>query len=110
MATTQSTPRVNQKMLANHLGRTVRLVGRVTNVGNGVVDLQASDNGAVRILLSQSSGNDLQVGTVVEIIGKVADAQSVEEYNSTIFNPEFNMQNYDQMINLCTAFPQIFGS
>jgi len=107
---TLPTPRVNKEMLQRYPGKTVRLVGRVTGVGHGVFEMQAADNGIVKVEIAPGNSGNMQAGCVVEIVGKVKDNQTVEEYNSTLFNPEFNFETYNQMVVLAEQYPNIFHS
>ncbi len=95
-------------MLGRNQGKTVRLVGRVLGLGGNVMDLEASDKGKVQVTLSTNS-SDLQLSSIVEVIGKSTGPASMDEMLCSVWNPEFNLENYDQMILLAEQFPQIFG-
>jgi hypothetical protein len=67
MATGQETTRVNKSMLPTYIGRTVRAVGRVTGINNGVLEFMLSDGGSVSVHNSNGYDN----GTILEIIAQV---------------------------------------
>eukprot|EP01126_Amoeba_proteus_P025371 TRINITY_DN2533_c0_g1_i1.p1 TRINITY_DN2533_c0_g1~~TRINITY_DN2533_c0_g1_i1.p1 ORF type:complete len:113 (+),score=14.61 TRINITY_DN2533_c0_g1_i1:82-420(+) len=102
------TPRINKALLPSYVGSTVRLVARVTGKANGVVHVQTSDGGTVQVVLT-SNGDEYHIGGITEIIGRVREDETIEEFNNTTFNDNFNMENFDQLIRLTHYFPELFG-
>lgn len=77
----RSTPRVNGAMLRNFIGGNVRIVGRVGSVQGSQVQLEASDGVHVLVHRQAEAFETLDIGSVVEVIGKVLDERSVEAFN-----------------------------
>jgi replication factor A3 len=94
-----TTPRVNKALLAKYIGKTVRLVATVTGKRQESIEVQACDGGSVTVRLG-NQGDEYTVGGVCEIIGKVHEDLTIEEYNMTPWNPEFNMDNFNQLVFL----------
>lgn len=102
-----TTPRVNKELLPNYIGRTVRLVGTVKGKrSDGTVEIQTCDKGSVLVKIAGSS-DDYDVDTVCEIIGKVGDDLSIEEYNVSVWSPDFNMENFNQLV-CCLIYSHSF--
>jgi len=49
MDSSEPTPRVNAAMLKEHVGKKVRLVGKVMNTDGSAVTLEAADGGTVTV-------------------------------------------------------------
>lgn len=94
-----TTPRINKALLPKYVGRTVRLVGRVTGKRGGEVEVQTSDGGSVTVRTS-SGLDDYDAGMICEIIGKVHEDLTLEEYNMSVWNADFNMDNFNQLVRL----------
>ncbi|EGF82169.1 hypothetical protein BATDEDRAFT_23547 [Batrachochytrium dendrobatidis JAM81] len=86
MSKGSETPRINSSMLHKNVGRTVRLVGRISLLNAQQAILEASDKGQVNILLVQ--GSTVRQG-VVEILGRVEADMSVTEISSCMFDENY---------------------
>lgn len=91
-------PRVNAAKMADHVGQMVTLVGKVTSVNGGEATLEASDKGVVHV---KSLDGSAQYNTAfVQIIGRVSDPTNLEVMNVAEFGEDFDMDNYDKLVNL----------
>src|SRR3989338_3775522 len=97
-------PRVNGALLPGYLGRRVRLVGRVVDVTQGI--LETSDAMQVRILYQH--GQTPQ-STYIEVIGVVQSDGSIHEEMTVSFGETFHLGNYDQVIQLSALHPGPFS-
>lgn len=93
----QITPRVNKELLPKYVNRTVRVVGRVTGKRDNEVELETTD-GTITVRLNNSSGSEYSANLICEVIGKVREDSTIEEYNVSHWNEDFNMENYDQLV------------
>ncbi|KAI9599349.1 replication factor A protein 3 [Syncephalis fuscata] len=102
----QPTPRVDSAMLRDHIGDTVRLVGKVLQLQppNRAL-LEAADHGQVNIKLT----NDSTIGTrFVEVIGRVESNDTVQEYVTLDLGEDFDISLYQQMLPILKQHPQLF--
>ncbi|KAH6560709.1 hypothetical protein BASA50_005016 [Batrachochytrium salamandrivorans] len=106
MSRDKETPRINSSLLHKNIGRTVRLVGRLTLVNSQQAVLEASDKGQVNVLLAP--GSMVRAG-VIEILGRVESDMSVTELSSFMFNGDYDSESYDKMINIAASQPELFG-
>ncbi|KAJ8324575.1 hypothetical protein BDV3_004988 [Batrachochytrium dendrobatidis] len=106
MSKGSETPRINSSMLHKNVGRTVRLVGRISLLNAQQAILEASDKGQVNILLVQ--GSTVRQG-VVEILGRVEADMSVTEISSCMFDENYDADAYDKMVQIAHSQPQLFG-
>jgi replication factor A3 len=93
------TPRVNKTLLVNHIGRTVRLVGKIISHDNHsrIAILETSDNGQVHVQMNpMSSYNSL----FVEVIGKVNDDLSLKELTFTDFGNNFSKYRWSRLFGV----------
>ncbi|KAI0729841.1 replication factor A protein 3 [Fomitopsis betulina] len=68
-------PRVNAARLAQYIGRTVRLTGKVIRSQGDVAILQAPDGGEVSVKLNRDTH---LTSPIVEVIGTVIDAATIK--------------------------------
>jgi len=103
-----SIPRVNHAMLKSLVGQTVRVVGRVIETNDGIVVLQAADNGNVTI---QSNYGGAYTTQFAEVVGRVNDDLSLQEMQSVNFGNDFDMSIYAKMLELTNGkYRDLFNS
>ncbi|GAB9463705.1 hypothetical protein Gpo141_00001154 [Globisporangium polare] len=93
-------PRVNKKTLSAYIGRTVALVGSVESHMPTAVVLRASDGGIVNV--NPAPGSDYS-SKVVEVIGRVVDSETIQEFKATLFGEDFDLETYDQLVQLAQS-------
>eukprot|EP01098_Paradermamoeba_levis_P004928 TRINITY_DN2098_c0_g1_i4.p1 TRINITY_DN2098_c0_g1~~TRINITY_DN2098_c0_g1_i4.p1 ORF type:complete len:107 (-),score=14.16 TRINITY_DN2098_c0_g1_i4:27-347(-) len=98
-------PRVEGSSLRNHVGQTVRLVGRVKNSQSGRAVLEAADH--IDVVVLTNPGTQYMT-EYVEVIGQVTPEGSIKEVTWTSFGDQFDLDNYRQFLQLSTNFPEIF--
>ncbi|KAJ0405592.1 hypothetical protein ATCC90586_000369 [Pythium insidiosum] len=99
-------PRVNKKTLGAYVGRTVALVGLVESHQPTAVVLRASDGGMVNV--APQPGSDY-TSKYVEVIGRVQDSETIGEYAVTAFGENFELDTYDQFVQLAqTKYRHLF--
>ncbi|KAI8928452.1 replication factor A protein 3 [Entophlyctis helioformis] len=102
----EGTPRVNSALLLKNVGKTVRIVGKVTSINSTNAILEASDKGQVTVMLAMGSG--VRPG-VVEILGRVTNDVSVQEMSSCMFASDFDADSHDKMVMLAQEHSELFG-
>ncbi|DAZ95004.1 TPA: hypothetical protein N0F65_003630, partial [Lagenidium giganteum] len=90
-------PRVNKKTMGSYVGRTVALVGAVESHMPTAVVLRTSDGGHVNV--KPAPGSDYG-SKVVEVIGRVLDSETIQEFKATLFGENFDLESYDQLLQL----------
>ena len=97
------TPRCNASMLAAHVGRTVRVAGKVVSAAGAQTVVELSDGGQVQVAPAPGSAYGSQF---VEIIGEVADEGSgpmLKEQRATDLGDDFDLGDYDQLVRLASG-------
>mmetsp|Transcript_29111 Transcript_29111/g.38288 ORF Transcript_29111/g.38288 Transcript_29111/m.38288 type:complete len:109 (-) Transcript_29111:99-425(-) len=94
------TPRINGGLRSQFVGKTVLLVGRVLNQNGVNATIQASDGQAVQI--NRTPGQNYN-STFIEVTGQIQSDLSVQEYKSCEFGDNFNLQNYEALVQLATG-------
>ncbi|RLN88477.1 hypothetical protein BBJ28_00011989 [Nothophytophthora sp. Chile5] len=99
-------PRVNKKTMGAYVGRTVALVGAVESHTPTAAVLRTSDGEIVNVKPQPGSNYGSKV---VEVIGRVVDTETIQEFKATPFGDDFDLENYDQLVQLAqTKFRQLF--
>ncbi|RLN32428.1 hypothetical protein BBJ28_00002281 [Nothophytophthora sp. Chile5] len=99
-------PRVNKKTMGAYVGRTVALVGAVESHTPTAVVLRTSDGEIVNVKPQPGSNYGSKM---VEVIGRVVDTETIQEFKATLFGDDFDLENYDQLVQLAqTKFRQLF--
>ncbi len=78
-------PRVNFEFLGQHIGKRVRLVGKVEGVQGNSLQLRAADDGIVTVALRGAAPSDL----FIEVEGTVDSPTALREESSTGFGSNF---------------------
>ncbi|KAH6680217.1 replication factor A protein 3 [Halenospora varia] len=106
MADTLSTPRIQTPHLDAFTSRTVRLIGRVTQLRGeqATIDCQ----GALTAILNRDA--HLTVGHAVEIVGKVNSDLSVKVLRATDLGKEgdINWASVDAVVDATHRYQEIF--
>merc|ERR1711974_136370 len=90
------TPRVNQQLLGQYVGRSVRLVGKVLNMDHQNMVLESSDHAQVKVNFpAQITG--VEGSTFVEVIGKVNQDLSVRGTVALPFGDNFDLDNHNEL-------------
>ncbi|KAG2523664.1 hypothetical protein BBO99_00003583 [Phytophthora kernoviae] len=89
--------RVNKQTMTNFMGRTVALVGAVESHTPTAVVLRTSDGQLVNV--TPQPGSDYG-SKVVEVIGRVVDSETIQEFKTTLFGDNFDLETYDQFVQL----------
>ena len=97
-------PRVNGGFLPSFLGRRVRIVGKITDPNQGL--LEASDGVVVKI---HHQMGQTPTTPFVEVIGIVQSDGSIQEETTVSFGETFHLENYNNMLLLSTRFPAPFS-
>lgn len=82
---TAPAPRVNFELMANYIGKRVKLVGKVEGVQGQILRVKAADEGIVEVLLRSSVPEDL----FVEIDGTVESPNTLREESIAGFGNSF---------------------
>ncbi|KCV71613.1 hypothetical protein H696_01031 [Fonticula alba] len=98
--------RVGRSQLSKYVDRNVRFVGQVirTNPGHTAV-LAAPDGGEVIIILQSGTPVDSKF---IEVIGTVQPDQSIRELSITSFGDDFDMDNFNSLLQIIPKFPNLF--
>jgi len=104
MAEALSTPRITATYLDSFTSRTVRIIGKVTQL-RGEQALIDSD-GVVTVFLSRDS--HLQVGNAVEIVGKVNQDLSVKVLKATDFGTSFDFAAMTALVEANHRYKEIW--
>lgn len=105
-------PRVNKAFMPRYLGDIVRVVCRVVgyNQEKDTLTVETSDGGRVAVAISPDTAI-YPVGSVLEIIGRVEDdGASLQMFNLTPFNDDFDFENFERLLRLTHKFPSIFST
>uniref|UniRef100_M4C0N3 Replication factor A protein 3 n=1 Tax=Hyaloperonospora arabidopsidis (strain Emoy2) TaxID=559515 RepID=M4C0N3_HYAAE len=101
-----TSPRVNKKSMGAYVGHTVALVGAIESHSPTAVVLRTSDGGIVNV--TPQPGSDYG-SKVVEVIGRVVDSQTIQEFKTTLFGDTFDLDVYDQFVGLAqTKYKHLF--
>lgn len=102
-----SSPRVNASLLQAHLGKNVRIVGRVTDIDipTGSVTITSSDNIQVTSLpIENNPGElaayDLKAGSIVEFVCTPEGPNQVRRFHITDFGGNFDLDLHEQIVRL----------
>ncbi|TVY53336.1 Replication factor A protein 3 [Lachnellula cervina] len=108
MADTLSTPRILAPHLDAFQNRTIRLIGRVTQLRGETASIDAQ--GTVTAILNRDA--HLSVGHAVEIVGKVQGDLSVRVLQSTDFGAErdFDFAAAEALVDATHRYKEIFYS
>jgi hypothetical protein len=109
-------PRINGSLLSHYANYDVIFVGRVSKVNdNNTVEFKSSDN--CDVLVTMHDVQNISLNNVYEIVGTVTEDGSgiVQSEGSVAIqftedkDHEFDMENYDKMVNLCLYnYPNLF--
>lgn len=102
-----NTPRINKALLEHFVGTPVRLVGKVLQSKNNECIVESSDRQEVRLTLLASE-QVLELGQHAEFIGKVEKDLSISVQFFTNFGKQFDLENYDQLVELANLHHQLF--
>ncbi|RPA95225.1 replication factor A protein 3 [Choiromyces venosus 120613-1] len=100
----EQTPRINAPLLDQFVGRTIRLVGKVTAVHGNKATLDS--NGQVIAHLDRDS--TLRIGSAAELVAKVNPDRSVRVLTSTDFGDNLDMGVYGELVNICQQYKEVF--
>ncbi|KAL6052518.1 hypothetical protein QOT17_018507 [Balamuthia mandrillaris] len=100
-----ATPRVNKTFLNRYVGSAVRLVGVVKNKSPGKLIMGTSDGGEVMVHLKSDATH---TSTTVEVLGTVNKDLTLTEISSTSFGEDFDLNNYNQLVNFAHQFTELF--
>lgn len=78
-------PRVNFELMGQHLGKRVRLVGKVEGIQGNSLTLRAADDGLVTVALKGAAPSDLYI----EVEGTVDSPNTLQEESCTAFGNSF---------------------
>ncbi|CEI97015.1 hypothetical protein RMCBS344292_11158 [Rhizopus microsporus] len=99
------TPRVNSALREKYVGKTVRLVGKITSFSGNTAVLEASDHGQVLVNLNGES----QWGTqYVEVIGQVDQDFTIREFKTTNMGDNFDLDLANKVVEFGQRCPEIF--
>ncbi|ORY70602.1 replication factor A protein 3 [Leucosporidium creatinivorum] len=101
------TPRVNSARLQDHIGKTVRLIGKVISLEGESALLETSDSGQVTVKLSRTSNF---ADVYVEVIGRVSEDLSITELASINMGDKIDMDLVEKTVELTHRHPDIFPS
>ncbi|ORX95555.1 replication factor A protein 3 [Basidiobolus meristosporus CBS 931.73] len=99
------TPRINSSMLGQHTNKTVRIVGKVMQLQEGSALIESSDHGQISVSLNPGTTFSTPY---VEIIGIVQQDLSVQELTSSGFGENFDLDNYNSLVELSRKYTEIF--
>ena len=97
---------VNAATLASRLGQTVRLIARVLATNGIAAEVEAADGG--RLVVKVASGTPLTIGNTYQFLGRAETPAEFTEIATVEFG-DFNMDNFNRMLNLQSQFPGIFN-
>ncbi|CAH0487559.1 unnamed protein product [Peronospora farinosa] len=101
-----TSPRVNKKTMKAYIGHTVALVGAVESHSPTAVVLRTSDGDIVNV--TPQPGSDYG-SKVVEVIGRVVDTETIQEFKTTLCGDNFDLDVYDQFVQLSqTKYKHLF--
>lgn len=103
-------PRVNKGYMTLYSGQPVRLVAKVLSVQGSTAEVQASDGGKVRVEVDGKEAIEYAPGAVVELMGHVKGDGLLEQYKWTPFSENFDMENFEQLVQLQHMHTNIFGT
>ncbi|CAD6444066.1 47fd00dc-1b66-4a3c-a15a-1d59ef50c4cd [Sclerotinia trifoliorum] len=106
MSETPSTPRITSPYLNSFTSRTVRMVGQVTQLRGEQASIDC--DGPVTLILSRDS--HLQVGSAIEIVGKVNQDLSVKVLKATDFGTNFNFAAMTALVDANHRYKEIWYS
>ncbi|KAF3985738.1 hypothetical protein FT663_04848 [Candidozyma haemuli var. vulneris] len=88
-------------------GRVVRVVGSVENIDFGSNTATINADGPIQVILN--GGEDLEVGKIFEIIGKVsASDYKIHFYSSTRFSDNTNLELHNKLAAFVPKVPELF--
>jgi len=99
------TPRVNSALLKQNAGVIVRITGKILQHQGSQVILEASDHGQVNVHLSGDSQLSSQF---VEVIGRVNQDGSIQEFSSIDLSADFDLNAYNKFVELAQQFPELY--
>jgi hypothetical protein len=105
------TPRVNHALMAHNVDGIVRLICRVVSTNQPGRQVQTSDGAIVHVQTGAESLMHAQ-GTLIEIIGRVKDPNTIEEFSSIVLREEtgtFDFAKYNAFLHLQQSASEIFG-
>jgi len=104
----EPTPRVNSALMGKFPGRDVRLVCKVKTIKDDSAIVESTDGGQVEVKLM---GSHDMTDPIVEIIGKVKDANSLSYLACINLGSELDMDLVNDCIELThdPRFSSIFG-
>ncbi|KAK7681367.1 hypothetical protein QCA50_015458 [Cerrena zonata] len=92
-----TSPRVNSARLADHVGRHVRLAGKVLKVAGDAAIVEASDGGNVEVKILGSQAATIK-DQYVEIVGQVTEPGVVKMLNCINLGDKLDMAIVDFVV------------
>mmetsp|Transcript_4711 Transcript_4711/g.6676 ORF Transcript_4711/g.6676 Transcript_4711/m.6676 type:complete len:106 (-) Transcript_4711:203-520(-) len=93
--------RISGDRLSNHIGSTVRIVGRIMQIEDGKQAKIQMTEGVLVTVLGPSGQNYMK--SYVEIVGKMEDATTIQEYKSIPIDDGFDLDTFNKMLKYCTG-------
>lgn len=104
MAESISTPRITSEYLDNFTNRTVRIIGKVTQLRGEVATIESS--GPFTAHLNRDA--HLTVGNAVEILGKVNQDLSVRVLMATDMGTDLDFNAANAVVDATHRYKEIF--
>ncbi|PWW79491.1 replication factor A protein 3 [Tuber magnatum] len=101
---TEQTPRINAPLLMQYIGRTIRLVGKVTDIHGDKATLESS--GVIVVHVDRDS--NLKLGNAVEVVARVNQDLSIKVLSSSDFGNNLDMKVYEELVGICQQHKEIF--
>eukprot|EP00037_Helgoeca_nana_P018141 m.173248 g.173248 ORF g.173248 m.173248 type:complete len:116 (-) comp24312_c1_seq1:4847-5194(-) len=102
-------PRVNGAMVPDHMGKRVTLVGKVIDQTDAAaVKVTASDGHEVIVNFDESSVKPDQLGAFIEVVATVDGPTAVSAMIAVNLDDKFNMDTYNQAVELMAKHPEAF--
>ncbi|KAF2102353.1 replication factor A protein 3 [Rhizodiscina lignyota] len=100
----EATPRVTSQYLEQFQNRTIRILGRVTQLRGDQATIDA--DGQVTVILNRDS--HLTLNHAVEIVGKVQSDLSVRVLNATDFGTNIDFTAASAVVDATHRYREIF--
>ncbi|TGZ84700.1 replication factor A protein 3 [Ascodesmis nigricans] len=98
------TPRINAPLLAQFVGHTVRIVGRVTGIQGDNATIDAQGN----ISLHLTRDDHLVYNNGVELIGKINPDMSVKVLTSWDLGPDVDYKVSEAVVDVTHRYKELF--
>jgi len=104
MSNPLATPRLTSPHLEHFTNRTIRLIGKVTQLRGETATLDS--DGSVTAILNRDA--HLTVGNAVEIVGKVGGDLSVRVLKATDLGSNFDFKANNAVVDATHRYKEIF--